>query len=140
MQFSDAPSRPLLDRTGRGNALWQHEHDLRIGLAALAHTRTIAVIVESRGSIVFTRAGFFDGIEALRQTLTLASEANVDLASATVLTDGCFGIRLPTQTLTSFGVRSFVFGGGKPNDDVILADLADHHIGAFLTGERYFSL
>jgi AICAR transformylase/IMP cyclohydrolase PurH len=138
--FDDAPDTTALDREGTPNALWERQRtDVRVGLATLAQSRTIAVVMQRGADVVFNRAGFFDGAEALEQTLSLASASDIELEGTTVLTDGCFGVQMPLDILERFGIGAFVFGGGKRNDEALLAGLAERGIAALRTADRFFS-
>jgi hypothetical protein len=138
--FEDAAGRlTSADKGGKGNARWRMPDGFETGLAVLSYSRTISVVVMIDEDVVFVRSGFFDGIEALQQTLRMARDAGVRLDLATVFTDGCFGVRSPVDILTTHAINSFVFSGGKPNDYETLVRLEEAGIGALCSAQRYFS-
>lgn len=121
------------------NERWQRPPHLDLGLRTLVCARTISVVILEGGVTALVRCGHFDGVSALRHALGEAALMGIDMPRATVLTDGCFGVRQPTEVLVEAGVGRFVFSGGKGNDLTFLAELNDAGIGALCTKRRYFS-
>ncbi len=127
-----------IDALAIANTRWTSPLELALGLRTLANSRTISVVILEDEAISMVRSGFYDGIGALSNTLKECSDAGIDLSRATVLTDGCFGVRHPTSVLASANVGRFVFSGGKANDGELVNELDEAGIAAICTRRRYF--